>query len=68
MRQIKLSHDDIDLLVNSLFIAANQYQKEFEELCKKFPNEKKETNIYWFDKGNKIYDLATDIKAGKLDC
>lgn len=67
MRTIKLSHNDIDLLINSLLIASGEYQKQFEELCKRFPNEERETNKYWFEKGNKIYDLASDIKDGKLD-
>ena len=67
MRTIKLTHEQIDLLVNSLLIASGEYQKQFDELCRRFSSEGKETKIYWFEKGCKIYDLASDIKDGKLD-
>lgn len=66
MRTIKLTHEQIELLVNSLFIASAEYQAQFAEQAAKFPADN-EAGKYWFDKGNKIYDLATDIKNGKLD-
>lgn len=66
MRHIQLTHDQIDLLVNSLFIASAEYQAQFAEQAAKFPADQ-EAGQYWFNKANKIYDLATDIKNGKLD-
>lgn len=65
-RTIELTHEQIDLLVNSLLIAANSYYDQFD-LMKNFKCEPNEVRLYWYDKGNKISDLASDIKNGNFD-
>ena len=66
-RQIELTHEQLDLLVSCLFIASSEYSKQFTEMCNKFPNDDKETKMYWHNKSGIVYDLAADIKDGKLD-
>lgn len=66
-RALALTHEEIDLLVNCLLIASAEYSKQFEEMCKRFPAEEKETKIYWHEKAGKIWDLANDIKDGQKD-
>lgn len=66
MRTIKLTHDEMSLLINSLFIASSVYQEQYKELCIKFPNERNQGQ-YWYDKSNEIYDLATDINNSLKD-
>lgn len=65
-KTIKLTDENIDLLVNSLFIASNTYQEEFERIVTKFPQSRNVGN-YWAAKSNLIYNLAQDIKDGKFD-
>lgn len=65
-KTIELTDENLDLLVNSLFIASNEYQKEFECIAKKFPSDR-HLGFYWGEKSNIIYDLAMDIKDGKYD-
>ena len=66
-RKIELTHEQIDLLINCLWMASSDYNKQFEEMNIKFPQEERETKQYWFNKSNKIYDLAQDIKNGEFD-
>ena len=66
MRTIQLTHEEIDLLVNSLFIASSVYQEQFKDIATKFKSEI-DKGQYWMDKSNLIYDLASDIKNGEKD-
>lgn len=66
MRTIQLTHDELDLLLNSLLIASSVYQEQFKELCIKFPNER-EKGQYWYDKSILIYDLSHSILEGEKD-
>ena len=66
MRTIKLSHDDIELLINSLFIAAGEYMAQFRAMLAKFPDDK-DAGKYWIDKANAIDDLACKIRNGEFD-
>lgn len=67
-RCIKLTHADIDLLVNSLKIAANVYYEQFELMSKRFrQDDGKEHKMYWYNKSCKITDLANSIESGGKD-
>jgi len=66
MRTIKLTHEQINLLVNSLMVASTVYHYQHKEQAAKFPDDK-EARKYWFEKGNNIYDLAANIKNGEFD-
>ena len=67
-RTIELTHEQLDLLVNSLFVASSQYQNEFKAICERYKeDEAREAGKYWADKSNLIYDLANDILEGRMD-
>ena len=65
--KIGLTADELDLIINCLLIASSEYNNEFERVKNKFDSENNEHTLYWFNKSKLIYDLAHDIKHGKLN-
>lgn len=66
-RTFELPHEEVDLLISCLYIASSEYEKQHSELIQRFGVKEKEPAKYWFDKANKIHDLAEDIKNGNYD-
>ena len=67
VRTIKLTHDEIDLVINCLLIASSQYDKQYHDLLTRFPSKDNQQAQYWFNKSATIDSLAEDIKNGKYD-
>jgi len=66
-RTFEFTQEQVDLIINCLYMASSDYNKQFEAMNIKFPHEEKETKLYWFNKSNFVWDLAQDIKNGKFD-
>lgn len=66
-RTLQLTHEQIDRVISSLYMTSGEYAREFKTLCERFPDEEKETKIYWHNKSGEFYDLADGIKNSEFD-
>lgn len=65
-RCFTFSHEQIDFIASALYMASGEYARQFEQVCKRFPDEI-ERNKYWHEKSGTFWDLAEDIKNGHFD-
>ena len=63
-RTVTLTEEQYQTLLLSLNVANLAYAQAHTEMKEKFPDE---DVSYMLERSNEIYDLAEDLKGGKLD-
>lgn len=66
-RTLKLTHEQIELIVSALKMANRELYRTFEELGNKYSYADKEQKMYWYNLSNQYYDLQVDIGNGNFD-
>ena len=67
-RTLSLTHEQFQMLQDALSLAELSCNEMFKMANTKFKSEAdKKAALYYFEKGNKIYDFATDLANGEFD-